>query len=197
MDRDRVLSAPALPVDTDRLRLRLFTKADAAWLFDLHSRPDVARFLPYDAWRADELDEKVAAKTRRTGLHEGSEGLNLAVVVRATGTLVGDVSLFWRSREHECGEVGFVFHPDHRGHGYATEATAAMLRIAFEDYRLHRVEARCDARNTASARVMERLGMCQEAHLRSNERFKGEWTDELIFGMLEDEWPQSPAARAR
>lgn len=159
----------------------------------MHSRPDVARYLPYPAWRAEERDEKVAAKLRRTGMQEGSEGLNLAAIVRDAGTLVGDGSLFWRSREHECGEIGFVFHPDHGGCGYATETAAALLAIGFEWFGLHRIEAHLDARNTASARVLERIGMRREAHLRSNERIKGEWTDELIYGLLDRDW----AARGR
>ena len=47
---------------------------------------------------------------------------------------------------------------------------------------------RCDARNKASARVMERLGLRREAHLIENECIKGEWTDELIYAMLATEW---------
>ncbi|HYO29274.1 MAG TPA: GNAT family protein, partial [Thermomicrobiales bacterium] len=111
-----------------------------------------------------------------------------AVVVRETGTLVGDVMLWWRSAAHRQGEIGYVFHPDHAGRGYATEASRAAHRLGFEDLGLHRIAARCDARNGASARVMERLGMRREAHLRENEFVKGEWCDELVYALLEDEW---------
>ena len=64
-----------------------------------------------------------------------------------------------------------------------------MLHLAFDDLGLHRVFARVDARNTASARLAARLGMRQEAHLVENEWFKGEWTDELDFALLSREWP--------
>ena len=63
-----------------------------------------------------------------------------------------------------------------------------MLGFAFEVAGMHRVYARCDARNVASAKVMARLGMRQEAHFRQNEWFKGEWTDELVFAILADEF---------
>ena len=96
--------------------------------------------------------------------------------------------LFWHSRLHGGGEIGYVLHPDFTGHGYATEAANAMLRLGFDELGLHRIIARIDERNTASADVARRLGMRQEAHLVHNEFFKGEWSSELDFAMLADEW---------
>ena len=72
--------------------------------------------------------------------------------------------------------------------GYASEAATALLEVAFGPLGLHRVFGRTDARNVASAALMRRLGMRQEAHLRENEIFKGAWGDELVFAVLEDEW---------
>ena len=51
------------------------------------------------------------------------------------------------------------------------------------------MKAQLDARNTASARLCERLGMTLEAHLRQDWWSKGEWTDTLVYGLLADEWP--------
>ena len=104
--------------------------------------------------------------------------------------------LFFHSREHSSGEIGYVFHPDVGGHGYASEACSGVLALAFDQLGLHRVTARLDSRNEASARVAVRLGMRQEAHFVRNELFKGEWSDELVFAMLADEWPTSPAHTA-
>lgn len=66
-----------------------------------------------------------------------------------------------------------------------------MLDLAFGPLGLHRVIGQCDARNDASAQLMKRLGMRQEAHFISNELVRGEWCDELDFAVLEDEWPPS------
>jgi RimJ/RimL family protein N-acetyltransferase len=102
------------------------------------------------------------------------------------------VVLFWRSREHRGGEIGYVLNPDFAGHGYATEAAHALLRLGFDDLGLHRIIARLDERNEPSARVARRLGMRQEARLVHNELFKGEWSTELDYAMLADEWPAHP-----
>ena len=77
------------------------------------------------------------------------------------------------------------------GQGFATEACTAVLDLAFEHLGLHRVVANMDARNTASARLAERLGMRREAHHRSAEMFKGEWSDLLVYAILDREWRAS------
>ncbi len=112
----------------------------------------------------------------------------------AGGQLVGDVVLMFHSEEHRAGEIGYVFGPQFHGHGYATEAVAALLDLAFRGLGLHRVVARIDARNDASAKLAERLGLRREAHFVSNEMFKGEWTDEVVYAMLADDWRSQPAS---
>jgi RimJ/RimL family protein N-acetyltransferase len=177
-----------LPIETERLLLRLYTEHDLDAVYDIQSRPDVTRYLyfgPRDrAQAAESLKQKIAA----SDLREEGDHLTLAVVLAETGEVIGDVLLTWVSREHRQGEIGYIFHPGHGGRGYATEAAAVMLRLGFETYGLHRIVGRLDGRNTASARVLERLGMRREAHLVENEIVKGEWTDELVYAMLEDEW---------
>jgi RimJ/RimL family protein N-acetyltransferase len=81
-----------------------------------------------------------------------------------------------------------VLNPTLSGHGYATEAANAMLRLGFEQLGLHRIVARIDEDNEASARLARRLGMRQEARLVHNEFFKGRWSNELDFAMLAEEW---------
>jgi RimJ/RimL family protein N-acetyltransferase len=133
--------------------------------------------------------ESLRRKQAQSTIEEEGQRLNLAVVPRdGGGAVVGHVTLIWTSREHRQGEVGFIFHPDSQGHGFATEAATALLPLGFEGLGLHRIVGRCDARNTASARVLVRLGMRREAHLIENELVKGEWTSELVYAILESEW---------
>ena len=96
--------------------------------------------------------------------------------------------LAWTSAENATGEIGYVFDPRHAGHGYATEAARALLRLGFAELGLHRIIAWVDARNEASAAVLRRLGLRQEAHFVQSDRFKGEWRDELQFAILASEW---------
>lgn len=178
---------PELPIHTDRLTLRPFEVADLPAYRAYITRPDVHRFLytePFDDVGARTRLEK---KATRTALRQGGDSICLAVQRRDTGEVIGDTVLVWTSEQHRQAEIGYVFHPDHGGHGFATEAAAVMLRLGYE-LGSHRVCARLDGRNTASARVAERLGMRKEAHLVQNELVKGEWSDEVIYAMLASEF---------
>jgi RimJ/RimL family protein N-acetyltransferase len=179
---------PAYPVQTDRLLLRPFAVTDFGALLAIQSRADVARYLYWDPRTAAEVRETLETKVRATAIVSEGDNLSLAAVLRESDQLIGDCSLLWASAEHRQAEIGFVFHPDHHGCGYATEAAAALLELAFDGLRAHRVFGRLEARNTASARVLERLGMRNEAHLVENEHVKGEWQSEVVYALLEGEW---------
>lgn len=187
---------PDYPIDTARLRLRPFRADDLRPLYAIHSRPEVVRYLAWGVRTLDEVRIVLAGRLRQDRLAEEGDRLSLAVERRDGGGPIGDVSLLWLSRQDRQGEIGFVLHPDHHGRGFAAEAAAAVLRLGFAGpaaggLGLHRIVGRCDARNAASARVMEKLGMRREAHFRQSALVKGEWTDELIHAVLAQEWREA------
>lgn len=178
---------PQFPLRTERLLLRPYTMGDLEFFADLQSRPDVTRYLYLDVMDRQAAREALSRKVTRTGLARAGDALTL-LMIDGDGRPVGDVMLMWVSEEHRSGEIGYTVHPGHAGNGYATEGSRLMLRLGFEELGLHRVVGRLDARNAASARVLERLGMRREAHFRQNEWVKGEWTDEAVYALLDEEW---------
>jgi RimJ/RimL family protein N-acetyltransferase len=178
---------PDYPIRTPRLLVRPFTAEDYDDAFAYYSIPEVSRYL-YVTYTPVDFEVALRRKIGRTSIEAEGDGLSLAIVPTSIGRMIGDVSMAYTSAEHQQGEIGFVQHPDHRGNGYVHEAANVLLRLGFQDLGLHRIVGRLDARNTASARVLERLGMRREAHLVENEWVKGEWTDEIVYGMLDREW---------
>lgn len=173
--------------ETERMRLRPYTLDDFDAFDDMHGRDDVARYLPWPT--RDATASRAALDRHQTmTLENDADGITLAGFDNDSGRLVGEFVLFLRSIENRGGEVGYVLHPDFQGQGLATEGANAMLRIAFMTMDMHRVIARIDARNGASAAVLNRLGMRHEAHLVQNELFKGEWSDEDDYAILSSEW---------
>jgi len=179
------------PIVTERLLLRRFRDDDLDALHEMRSSPAVVRFT---YWHPSSREQtRAVIETRRQMNHLTREGdvLVLAVEVRETGSFVGDVDLTWNSEERREGEVGVMLHAAGQGQGYAKEAIAALLALAFDKLHLHRIIGRTDARNEPAAQCMRRLGMRQEAHFREYGIFDGEWYDELVFAVLADEWAQS------
>ena len=183
----RTSTSPRLPIRTARLELRALVPGDRDALLAYRSDPETCRYLPFEPQTAEEVERYLGGRATRRAL-EGADGSLSFGAVLADGTLVGDLILFTRSLPEECLEVGWVFAPEHRGRGYAAEAARALLAAAFEDAGAHRVVARMDPANTASARVAERIGMRREALLLEDERVKGEWRDTLYYAVLAREW---------
>jgi RimJ/RimL family protein N-acetyltransferase len=173
--------------ETERMVLRTYTPEDFVAFFDLHRREDVARYLPWPP-RDEEAARAALERHQNVEVEVDDDGLTLAAVDKDTGRLVGDFVLILRSVEHRRGEIGYALHPDFAGRGLATEGARPLLGIAFGTLGLHRVIARVDARNRASARVLSKLGLRHEARLVQNELFKGEWSDEDDFAILRSEW---------
>ncbi len=188
------LSQLDYPIETERLSMRPFTWDDFDSSWEIIRHEEVTRYLlraypSKDAFRAFFAERKLG----KASIVDGNEGINLGVFLRSTGDLVGDVTFWVRSREHRNAEIGWMFHPEHQGKGYAREASEIVMAILFDDWGMHRVEGRLDARNDRSARLLERLGMRREAHFVRNEFIQGEWTDELVYAILEEEWREQRA----
>lgn len=179
---------PDYPLTTERLRLRPFTRGDVEAVHAYRGREDVARYLFDPPLSRDECALAIQQRTSQTGFAEEGDRIVLAVETIDDANLVGEVSLIWRSVEARQGELGWIFHPAFHGCGYATEATNSLLDLAFGPADLHRVFARCDARNQPSWRLMERLGMRREAHFREHGLFKGGWDEEFYYAVLRHEW---------
>ncbi|GAA3602355.1 hypothetical protein GCM10022199_02510 [Marihabitans asiaticum] len=177
-----------LPLRTERLSLRPHRSDDAGPLLGFYRRPEVARYLLHGPWTEDIARERVTRRLTRTGVDGPERALSL--VVEHEGRVIGDVALWATDETGAKGEIGWVFDPAASGRGFATEAARAVLDLGFQRYGMHRVSAQMDARNTASARVCERLGMTGEGVSRQDWWSKGEWTDSLRYAELASDHPR-------
>ncbi|MFD1715350.1 GNAT family N-acetyltransferase [Amnibacterium flavum] len=175
-------------VVTERLTLRPVETTDRAALLAYRSLPEVCRYLPFPPMDAAEVDRRITEQWSTTVLAAPGDARTLAIVETSSGRLVGDVVLFWSAGAERQGEIGYVLSPEATGRGYATEAAVAMLAVAFDSLGLHRVIGRLDPRNTASARVLERLGMRREADFVEDFFADGEWSDTAVYAILDREW---------
>ena len=151
------------PIRTERLILRrpLVGDADAAYL--RRSLPEVAR---YQDWEMPYTMERAERSTAKSAAMEGpavGQGWTITVVdAQAPDRILGDVivELRWGGRS---GFFGYTFHPDHWGHGYATEASQALVRYLFTDVGVSRIESSFHPENAPSARVLEAWGLTSRA----------------------------------
>ena len=176
------------PRQTSRLTLREYEASDLDGLTSLYSREDVNRYLYSEPKNKDQMRSMLEAKLNRPREIIDKNVMPVAVVLRDTNRLVGDFMLRWTADQHRQGEIGGSLHPDFQGQGLAVETYAELLEIGFSDFNLHRIFGRCDGRNSASIRALEKVGLQREAHLIENEFVKGEWTDEVVLAIRRNQW---------
>jgi len=185
--------SPDWPLETARLTLRPFVEGDFEAMHAMRSNPDVVRYLYEDPFTPEQTRDLLTRKMAVPRWEKEGDWFSVAAVERASGLMVGDMALSWASERDRTAEIGFVFDPRHQGKGFATEAARALVDWAFRTAGLHRVTGRLEARNIASSRVLEKLGFRLEAHFVENEWVKEEWQSELVYSILDREWPAAPS----
>ena len=172
-------------LETERLVLRALTPDDAAAIFAYASDPEVARYMVWEAHRS--VGDTEAFMDLTMGRYESGDAPDWGMVYKGDGRLVGTSGFVGWEREHDRAEVGYVLHRGYWGMGLAAEALGAMVSFGFGRMDLNRIEARCVAENTASARVMEKAGMSYEGTMRGRELLKGEYRDMKMYAILKDD----------
>lgn len=174
-------------LETPRLRLWRFTESDLPIIAAYRRDPDAQRFQNFREWTADEK-QAFLTDMQLAQLDAPGAGLQIAVALRDTDALIGDV--YVRISDPEQAEIGYTFAPEWRGQGYATEAVRGVFDYLFGTLNLHRIVAICADENSHSYALMERLGMRREAHMRKSYRYNGVWQNEFMYAILHEDWRQ-------
>jgi RimJ/RimL family protein N-acetyltransferase len=171
-------------ISTERLLLRPWRMTDLDDASAYASDEEWARYLwniplPYTRQDAEAFVERVCQIdwTREADF-----------AIEHGGRAIGGIRLYLTTPANDVAGLGYNVGRAYWNRGFVTEAVRAMLRYAFETSGLHEVVATADARNVAYIRVMEKVGMQQEALLREHRFYRGEHADEVHYGILASEW---------
>ncbi|AKU15963.1 GNAT family N-acetyltransferase [Luteipulveratus mongoliensis] len=190
MTSDPWLDKPT--IEGERVLLRPFAAEDAADMARIMSDPEVGRLTG-----SETTSEDAAASSgepdERTHQWYGSRAtapdrLDLAVVDRASGDVVGEVVLNLLDRDIRACNFRVLIGPAGRDRGLGTEATRLIVRHGFERLDLHRISLTVFAFNPRAQRAYEKVGFVREGVRRHAFRFDGEWIDDIDMSILEDEW---------
>jgi ribosomal-protein-alanine N-acetyltransferase len=173
-------------IETERLIIRRFLETDWQDLYEYLSDEEVVKYEPYDVFTKEGCMAESAMRARDPAFW--------AVCLAEGGKLIGNVWLHEDQPEFSTWELGYVFSAHYQGKGYASESCRAMVGYAFDNLRARRIVALCDPLNTASWRLLERLGFRREGHMIKNAYFQRDaqgnplWKDTYEYAMLADEW---------
>ena len=173
-------------IETNRLVVRKFKDTDFKDLYEYLSNPEIYAFEPGQPVSLREA-EKLAIDRAK-----GSDFL--AVVLKDNKKMIGH--LYFKQIDPEAmltWELGYIFNPSYHGKGYATEAARALVEYAFQNYKIHRIMARCDPGNPASWKILEKVGFRREGQFRQFGTFRNDesgnpvWHDAYEYGCLKED----------
>ncbi len=172
---------------SSRLCLHRLRQEDATAICAYRALPEVARLQSWESFRLSDAEQLIAEQAAVVPDTPGT-WLQLALVLRDSGEVIGDCGIHFRGDDPRQVELGITLDPTHQRRGLATEALGTVLEYVFGRLGKHRVSAVTDAENAAAASLFRRLGFRQEAHYVEHVWFKGAWGGEYLFALLRREW---------
>jgi RimJ/RimL family protein N-acetyltransferase len=188
--------APAYRIVTSRLVVRCWNPPDAPLLAGAVTA-SVEHLRPWMPWVQVEPEEVEAKIQRLRGFRasfDTDQDYLYAIFSPDEREVVGGTGLHPRVGEGAL-EIGYWISIRHIGRGYATEAAAALTRVAFDVHGVERMEIRCDPRNERSASVPRKLGYTHRDTILGE--VEGVMRDTMIWSLLRAEYPASPSAAAQ
>jgi RimJ/RimL family protein N-acetyltransferase len=167
--------------------LREITEADYEAVHGYATDPEVIRYVPWGP-NSEQDTHDFLARTMIAAAEEPRLEYVFGVELKEEPGLLGSVGLYVRPEDTDQAMLGYVFRREAWGRGIATEASRAIVAMAFDVLGLRRVWASCDPDNTGSRRVLEKVGMKIEGLLRGDLVIRGDVRDNLVWGILEPEW---------
>lgn len=188
---------PAYRIETERLVVRCYQPSDARLLME-SVQESVEHLKPWMPWAHDEplpFEQKLRGVRRFRGKFDLQEDYVYGIFNPEETKLIGGTGLHTRLGDRQL-EIGYWIHKDFINKGLVTESTAALVKVAFEVIHIHRLEIHCDPGNQASASIPRKLGFTHEGTLRQKTPFLDRWSDSMVWGLLETEYPASPSVKA-
>lgn len=176
-----------MKLSTQRLILSPLTLADIPEIHRFHSNPQVARYntigIPQHIKMTEALLMPVIAEQQK----QQPDFYGWTIRLKSDNQFIGEAGMSVMNNRFQSAEIHYHIEPVLWGKGYATEVARELIRFAFEDLKLHRVQAGAATENVGSHKVMEKAGMTREGLKRKVLPIRGNWYDNYMYAIVEND----------
>ena len=176
-----------IEIQSTRLLIREIESLDAQTILDYRSDTVANKYQGWIPEKIEEVDDFIENKIAKDFNQIGT-WFQLAIIVKMSNELIGDIGLHFL--ENEMVEIGCTIDKTHQRKGYATESLRLTINFLFTQSNKQKIKASVDPRNSASIAMIEELGFKKEAHYKKSFLLRGEWVDDVIYGLTRK--PQVP-----
>lgn len=181
------MNANEISVFSERLLLKGIEVSDAESIFKYRSDPEIYKFQYWRPKSIQEVEDFLTNKVSRAP-NIPDTWYQVGIFLKETHELIGDIGIHFIDDENSQVEIGYTLSPESQGRGYASEAVICIIDYLFNELNKHRITASVDPRNVKSIALLKRIGMRKEAHFKKSILFDGDWADDIVYAILEEEW---------
>jgi len=176
-----------IQINSDRLLLRPLQMEDADSIFLYRSNAEVNQ---YQGWIPKTISDVHDFITQKVSpeINQPGTWFQFAIIKKDNDELIGDIGIHFLESDDFLVELGCTLNKAHHGKGYAFEAMNEIVIYIFENLGKRRIVVSIDSRNQPSIRLIERLGFHKKGLVKESSELNSEWTDDLVYAMLKDEW---------
>ena len=181
---------PVVLLDTERLLIRMYQEEDLEDLYEFASMPATSQYDFHEPYKKVDAEQEI-----RQNMQKKPNLINdfntYAIALKSSGKMIGTLTSTIEEKAHtkKQARIGYMIHPYHQQQGYAYEACHAFIGYLFKQD-IHRISASCFTENTASWRLLEKLGLRREAHHLRLYFVKGRFWDEYEYALTKEEWTE-------
>lgn len=173
-------------LETERLILRKLVSEDVKDIYAYASNDEVSKYMSWDTHKS--IEDSKGFINFVLGKYEKDEAGEWGIVLKETGKLIGSTGCYQYSKQNSCAELGYAINRSHWGKGIMPEAVNGVLKFAFEEMGLNRIECYHYVLNEKSGRVMQKVGMTYEGTARGKIYAKGMYCDVKQYAILKKDW---------
>jgi RimJ/RimL family protein N-acetyltransferase len=171
---------------TERLKLRPIEQKDSEAIFKYRSDSITNKYQGWIPETINDVNDFISKVSPTIDVFDS--WFQFAIIENVTKKIIGDVGIHFIDCDNKQAEIGCTLDKSQHGKGFATEVMKATIDYLFNKLNKHRIIASLDPQNTKSIELVERVGFRKEGHFRESIFVNGEWSDDLVYAILEQEW---------
>ncbi|MCY1661966.1 GNAT family N-acetyltransferase [Chryseobacterium sp. SL1] len=173
-------------LETERLLIRDLTLDDKQAVFNYRSDAEANKFQGWIPETLEDVEQFIERNNKE--FNQPESWYQVLITEKDSKAVIGDIGIHFFGSENLQAELGITLNKDFQGRGFASEALKGVINFLFGDLKKHRIMASIDPENIDSLKLMERIGFRKEGHFVKSLFWKNNWTDDVIYALLREEW---------
>ncbi|MFY7843589.1 GNAT family N-acetyltransferase [Chryseobacterium gambrini] len=173
-------------LETERLLIRDLTLDDKQAVFNYRSDAEANKFQSWIPETLEDVEQFIERNNKE--FNQPESWYQVLITEKDSKAVIGDIGIHFFGAENLQAELGITLNKDFQGRGFASEALKGVINFLLGDLKKHRIMASVDPENIDSLKLMERIGFRKEGHFVKSLFWKNNWTDDVIYALLREEW---------